>query len=279
MCHFSDKYESKCRTCDGALVHVGWLLLLQQIIWIPHPPPYMELHPPVHALNIQDFCQGSRNNKKVWCVHQVSTGGCCSRNVIAEGTDRCEGLNLTCCKSRTLSHTLGWNSVCPCMLWLKPFVRRCWPLTWFSLHCPPLYTDFFCLVRLNLSLRLGGKPHVCVGAASRNCNVAAVLVMAGQLVWRVFRAGAVHCPLIASTMPLWADHTSTSHGPLSASVSAFLSVCHIYSTHSEVHSETWSAALSLTFAWKRQGQPVTSVNIRSGLALFQISHFTCLLPL
>jgi len=44
---------------------------------------------------------------------------------------------------------------------------------------------------------------VCERESSRNCNrVAAVLVMAGQLVWRVFRAGAVHCPLIAPTMPL-----------------------------------------------------------------------------
>ncbi len=43
---------------------------------------------------------------------------------------------------------------------------------------------------------------VCVCQSSRNCNGAAELVMAGQLVWRVFRAGAVHCPLIAPTMPL-----------------------------------------------------------------------------
>ena len=40
-----------------------------------------------------------------------SPGGCCSlsvccrRNVTAEGTDRCEGLNLTCCKSHTHTHT------------------------------------------------------------------------------------------------------------------------------------------------------------------------------
>lgn len=41
---------------------------------------------------------------------------------------------------------------------------------------------------------------VCV--SYRNCDGTAVLVMAGQLVWRVFRLGVVHCPLIAPTMTL-----------------------------------------------------------------------------
>ena len=45
------------------------------------------------------------DNKKVWCVPCFSLGGCCCSNVIAEGTDRCEGLNLTRCKSHKHTHT------------------------------------------------------------------------------------------------------------------------------------------------------------------------------
>ena len=51
--------------------------------------------------------EDSWDNKKVWCVRWFSLGGCCCSNVIAEGTDRCEGLNLTRCKSHTHTHTHG----------------------------------------------------------------------------------------------------------------------------------------------------------------------------
>lgn len=38
--------------------------------------------------------------------------------------------------------------------------------------------------------------------------------MAGQLVWRVFRAGAGHCPLMAATMALWAATQRQSRASL-----------------------------------------------------------------
>ena len=218
------------------------------MIWIP-PPHRMKLCPLLTPSTFRTFVKGSWNNKKVRsCVHWVSPGGsCCCSNVIAEGTDRCEGLNLTCCKSHTCApththwHTQATQCVCPCMPRLKPFVRRCMLASHLvSLLCPLLHTHRVCFSPCKTKLMIEAEWEavcvcvcvcMCVCWSSRNCNgaAAAVLVMAGQLVWRVFRAGAVHCPLIAPTMPLWAGHTSTSHGPLSASVSAFLSVCHIYS--------------------------------------------------
>lgn len=72
----------------------------KRITWTPPLPP------PLHTLHIRDFCQGCWNNKKVRCMRMALRGDCRGRNVIAEGTDRCEGLNLTCCKSHTMcAHT------------------------------------------------------------------------------------------------------------------------------------------------------------------------------